>query len=136
MNKNELIDDLVLQWLMIADRDLMVAEQGLKAQIIITESICFHCQQAVEKYLKAFLVRYQIEFPKTHSIMNLINLCSKVDSSFKEKLSHYDILTDYAVEIRYPGEWFEPTIEEAKEAYELALEVKKFVQNKLMIQKS
>jgi HEPN domain-containing protein len=136
MNKNKLIDELVLQWIRIADRDLIVAEQGLKAQMIVTESICFHCQQAVEKYLKAFLVRYQIEFPKTHSIMNLVNLCSEVDNSFQEKLSHIDILTDYAVEIRYPGEWYEPTNEEAKEAYELALEVKEFVWEKLMIRKS
>ena len=55
--------------------------------------------------------------------MTLINLCSKVDSSFKEKLSHADILTDYAVEIRYPDEWYEPTIDEAKEAFRLTIEV-------------
>jgi HEPN domain-containing protein len=93
----------------------------------------FHCQQAVEKYLKAFLVKHQIEFPKTHSIMTLINLCSKVDSSFKEKLLEADILTDYAVEIRYPDEWYEPTPDETKRAYELANEVKQFVLEKLMI---
>ncbi len=134
MNRNEIIDDLALQWIKIAERDLITAEQGLKTKIIVTESVCFHCQQAVEKYLKAFLVKHQIEFQKTHSIMTLINLCSKVDDSFKDKLSHADILTDYAVEIRYPDEWYEPTIEEAKEAFELALEVKKFVEDKLMIQ--
>lgn len=110
MNKNELINDLVIQWIRIADRDLIAGEQGLKGNIIISEGVCFHCQQAVEKYLKAFLVKYQIEFPKTHSIMTLINLCSEVDNSF-EKLSHID-------------------------AYGLALDVKKFIRNKLMIQKS
>ena len=136
MNKNKVINDLVIQWIKIADRDLIAAEQGLKANIIISEGVCFHCQQAVEKYLKAFLVKYQIEFPKTHSIMTLINLCSEVDNSFNEELSHIDILTDYAVEIRYPDEWYEPTIEEAEEAYGLALEVKKFIRDKLMIQKS
>src|SRR5574340_828206 len=127
MNRNKLIDNIVLQWINIAERDLIVAEQGLKNDPVITEIVCFHCQQAAEKYLKAFLVKHQIEFLKTHSIMTLINLCSKVDSSFKDKLSHADVLTDYAVEIRYPDEWYEPTMEEAKEAYELALEVKKFV---------
>jgi HEPN domain-containing protein len=136
MNKNEVINDLVLQWLKIADRDLIYAQQGLNANIIISEGVCFHCQQAVEKYLKAFLVKYQVEFPKTHSIMTLINLCSEVDNSFNEKLPDIDILTDYAVEIRYPDEWYEPTIEEAEAAYGLALEVKKFVRSKIMIQKS
>jgi HEPN domain-containing protein len=70
---------------------------GLEAKTVITDTVCFHCQQAVEKCLKAFLVKHQIEFPKTHSIMTLINLCSKADSSFKEKLLKADILTDYAV---------------------------------------
>jgi len=42
-------------------------------------------------------------------------------------------LTDYAVEIRYPDEWYEPTPDEAKLAYELANEVKQFVLEKLMI---
>lgn len=107
MYKNELIENIVLQWIHIAERDLIAAEQGLKTDTIITEIVCFHCQQAAEKYLKAFLVKFQIEFQKTHSIMTLINLCSKVDRSFKDKLSDADILTDYAVEIRYPDEWYE-----------------------------
>ena len=132
-NRSELIDKLVRQWLKIAERDLMTAGQGLEAKTVITDTVCFHCQQAVEKYLKAFLVKHQIEFPKTHSIMTLINLCSKADSSFKEKLLEADILTDYAVEIRYPDEWYEPTPDETKRAYELANEVKQFVLEKLMI---
>ena len=92
----------------------------------VTEIICFHCQQAVEKYLKAFLTKHQVEFPKTHSIMTLINLCSGIDSSFKEKLSNADLLTDYAVEIRYPDDWYEPTIEETRKAYEITEKVNLF----------
>ena len=82
-SRSELIDELVRQWLKIAERDLMTAGQGLEAKTIITDTVCFHCQQAVEKYLKAFMVKHRIEFPKIHSIMTLINICSKVDSSFK-----------------------------------------------------
>lgn len=63
--------------------------------------------------------------------MTLINLCSTIDESFKNELSAADILTDYAVEIRYPDEWYEPTLEEAKEAYEMALNIKLFVLEKL-----
>ena len=50
-----------------------------------------------------------------------------MDSVFKDKLLYADLLTDYAVEIRYPDEWYEPTIEEAKDAYRVACEVKQFV---------
>lgn len=131
MDKNDIIDKLVQQWIKIAERDMITAQRELEIEPNVTDIICFHCQQAVEKYLKAFLTKEQIEFPKTHSIMTLINLCSEADSSFKEKLSNADILTDYAVEIRYPDEWYEPGIEEARKAYGLAKEVKEFVLDKL-----
>ena len=127
MKKNETIDDLTIKWINIAQRDLMAAEQGLKVYPVLAEIVCFHCQQAAEKYLKAYLVKHQVEFQKTHNIMSLINICSTVDSVFKEKLLYADLLTDYAVEIRYPDEWYEPTIEEAKDAYRVACEVKQFV---------
>lgn len=131
MGKKEVIDNLVNKWISIAERDSLTAKQGLDAETIITDTICFHCQQAVEKYLKAFLVKHQVEFTKTHSIMTLLNLCSIVDQSFSEELAEVDYLTDYAVEIRYPDEWYEPTIEEAMQAFQMALKVKGFVLDKL-----
>ena len=134
MDKNTLIEHLVNQWIKIAERDLLTAKQGLETNEVVTDTVCFHCQQAAEKYLKAFLVRKQIEFSKTHNIMFLLNLCSSVDKSFKENLPEADNLTDYAVEIRYPDDWYEPTIEETKQAYEVALKVKNFVLEKLKIQ--
>lgn len=133
MDKSNIIENLVSQWIEIAERNLLTAKQGLEAKTLVTDTVCFHCQQAVEKYLKAFLVKHQIEFPKTHSIMLLLNLCSSVDKSFKDELSEADSLTDYAVEIRYPDDWYEPTLEETKRAYEIALKVKDFVFKKLKI---
>jgi HEPN domain-containing protein len=78
-------------------------------------------------------VKNQIEFSKTHNIMSLPNLCATVDKSFKEEPQEAYILTDYAVEIRYPDDWYEPTIEETKKAYDIALNVKGFVLKKLDI---
>src|SRR3972149_1600042 len=98
MDKNTLIEHLVNQWIKIAERDLLTAKQGLETNEVVTDTVCFHCQQAAEKYLKAFLVQKQIEFSKTHNIMSLLNLCSSVDKSFKENLPEADNLTDYAVE--------------------------------------
>lgn len=131
MDKRNIIENLVSQWIEIAERNLLTAKQGLEAKTLVTDTVCFHCQQAVEKYSKAFLVKHQIEFPKTHSIMLLLNLCSNVDKSFKDELSEADSLTDYAVEIRYPDDWYEPTLEETKRAYEIALKVKDFVFKKV-----
>lgn len=136
MTNNKTIDELVAQWIRIAERDLLTARQGLEADELITDTTCFHCQQASEKYLKAFLVKKQIEFTKTHNIMSLLNLCAKVDDSFKKELSEADVLTDYAVEIRYPDDWYEPTIEETKQAYEISLKVKNFVPKKIRMNKN
>jgi hypothetical protein len=52
--------------------------------------------------------------------MSLLNRCSSADKSFKENLPEADNLTDYAVEIRYPDDWYEPTIEETKLAYPIS----------------
>mgnify|MGYP000307964815 CR=1 FL=1 len=49
-----------------------------------TSTICFHAQQAVEKYLKAFLILHDIDFPRTHDVDYLLLECRKIDrSNFK-----------------------------------------------------
>lgn len=131
MNRDETIKDLVAKWAKKAENDLLTAERQFLFDDPITETVCFHCQQAAEKYLKAFLVHHQVYFTKTHKIIELLELCATVDASFKDELQDADNLTDYAVEIRYPGAWMEPTIEDAKEALETAKKVKEFVLERL-----
>jgi HEPN domain-containing protein len=97
----------------------------------VTETVCFHCQQAVEKYLKAFLIYHQIYFKKTHQISELIELCSTLDPSFRTHLIEADDLSDYAVDVRYPDIGFEPDIKETKLALEISYKVQKFVLSKL-----
>lgn len=130
------IAELVKQWLHIADRNLAAAKQGLEDKNVLTDSVCFNCQQATEKYLKSFLTFHQIDFPKTHSMIALINLCATKDASFKEIADEADSLTDYAVEIRYPDDWYEPTPEETQKAFADTLKIKKFVLEKLQIKNS
>ena len=131
MNRDEAIKDLVGRWIKKAEYDLLSAERLLTFEDPITQTICFHCQQAAEKYLKAFLVQHQIYFTKTHNIMELLESCATVDISFRAQLQDADSLTDYAVEIRYPDTWLDPTIEDAKEAFQIAKKVKDFVLEKL-----
>ena len=131
MNRDETIKDLVNKWIKKAENDLLTAERQLSFEDPITQTVCFHCQQAAEKYLKAFLVHHQIYFTKTHRIMELLELCATVDSSFPDALQDADSLTDYAVEIRYPDVWLESTIEDAKEAFATAKKVKEFVLERL-----
>ena len=96
--------ELVLQWLDKAASDLDAAEQLCAQGGRFREITAFLCQQAVEKYLKAFLVRHQIEFPKTHDIAKLLDRVATVNAKIAESLRDADALTPFGVEVRYPSD--------------------------------
>lgn len=60
--------DILLQWLDKAAHDLIAADILIKANPLILDIAWFHCQQAVEKYLKAFLVYHNRDFIFTHNL--------------------------------------------------------------------
>jgi len=101
---------------------------------VVTDTICFHCQQAIEKYLKAFLTSKNVRFERIHDLLTLLELCIQKDKDF-EKLDKERIfeLTFYAVDLRYLDEFYIPSIEEAKSALNIATEVKEFILQKLEI---
>jgi len=47
--------EIAKQWAAKAANDLLNADNNLKSEIIPFDTVCFHCQQAAEKFLKAFL---------------------------------------------------------------------------------
>jgi len=128
-----MIDKYLKQWLIKALEDFRVAkhELALQEKEVATSAVCFHCQQAVEKLLKAYLILKNTDFERTHDLTYLLDLCSKHDPNFN-KFS-VEELTSYAVEIRYPDEFYVPSVKEAKVCFEKAAEVKDFVFNKLKI---
>ena len=130
-----MIDKETKNWLIKAINDYKTAEKliNLPENEIITDTLCFHCQQTVEKLLKAFLVYNKIEFQKVYTIEYLIRLCSTIDTEFEPLYEKTKNLTDYAIDIRYPDEFYIPTIEEARNAFESATFVKEFIFKKLNI---
>ncbi len=60
--------ELIKEWIRKAEHDLGMAELALENKPEYIDSICFHCQQTVEKYLKAYLVSLDIRFEKKHSL--------------------------------------------------------------------
>lgn len=126
------MDEYLKEWLNKAEKDIKAAEHELNyGEEAITEDVCFHAQQAVEKYLKAFLLFKGRGFERTHNLYRLKDLCCSIDPDFCE----IDLgnLSFYAVKIRYPEEFYEPTLEEAQEAYKIALFIREFVRKKLGI---
>lgn len=100
-------EETVKNWLFFADGDLKTAEDELNAQNPFTNTVCFHSQQCVEKYLKAFLTLMGQPFGKTHDIAELIELSKKSDKDFDQLYQlKADYLTKYAVEVRYPDEFY------------------------------
>ena len=114
--------DLVRAWLVKAQKDLFVAQDTLKYGAEYTDVTCFHAQQAAEKSLKAYLVWLEIEFPKTHVLGDLLDLIAQRDTILESNREAIESLTPFAVEARYP-EFFLPTLIEAKEAVETAVQV-------------
>ncbi len=114
----------VMQWLILADEDLNLASHafGLGAQSPY-RLIAYHAQQCAEKYLKAFLVYHNVDFPYTHSIRVLLKLCSSL-ATWTQTLKDAEELSPYAITARYPGEEQEVTEAESRRAFELARKVR------------
>ncbi len=87
-------------------------------------TVCFHSQQAAEKYLKAFLTHHQVEFPKTHAIDQLLDLIAPVNGNLSESLRDVIVLTSYGVDVRYPGDFPNVTGSDAQRAIQLAEKVR------------
>lgn len=124
------IESLLRQWIEKAEADLEVAQRmaGEAAKNLrIREIVGFHCQQAAEKYLKALLTRYQIEFPKTHDIKALLQLASSACGSIGDSLSDASWLTPFGVELRYPGDTAEMLPGGEAKAIAIANQVKQVV---------
>ena len=68
--------EMVRQWIRKAETDLEAAEVLFYKTPPLLYPACFHSQQAVEKYLKAFLTWHQVEFPKMHALGELLDLIS------------------------------------------------------------
>ncbi|MBI5208266.1 MAG: HEPN domain-containing protein [Candidatus Firestonebacteria bacterium] len=122
----------VNQWISYGDEDLDLARHAL-----ILENKCpyrliaYHAQQCAEKYLKAYLVYKNIDFPYTHNIRRLLEFCAE-KANWVETIKDAEELTPFAITTRYPGEEETVTKEEALHAIEVATKVRKIVRRALV----
>ena len=125
-------NDYLKTWLFRANEDIAVIEKLFESEPeLYASTICFHAQQAVEKFLKAFLVFHNIDFPKTHDLDYLLLECKKIDTK------NFDIdlgsLTDFGVSIRYPDDFYLPDKDETAQYRGIALKVKIVIENIIKI---
>jgi len=124
------LESLVCRWIEKAEADLAAAEQlapNAAANIRQREIVGFHCQQSVEKYIKALLTYDQVEFPKTHHIGRLRMLMSTIHPEAAEAMIGAEWLTPFGVEARYLDDAPEILVGDVIKAIETARSVKKVI---------
>lgn len=120
MNEVELAH--LKNWLSKANEDMAVLTKlsSSEADIEFYKSgITYHSQQAIEKYLKAYLIYNKNDFRKTHDLEWLLQQCRLIDNTSFDKLD-FGNLTDYAISSRYPDDFEAPSVEELKNFIHLA----------------
>ena len=116
---------VIRQWVQKAENDLKNAAHTLKlGETGPMDTVCFHAQQCVEKYLKALLILHGIEFSRIHHISALMAL---LPVRFRPDLTpvEQERLTDYVVSTRYPGDYEPIPLAEARQAVQIARRVRK-----------
>jgi HEPN domain-containing protein len=125
-------EEIVKLWCLKADNDLKAGKDELSTENPATDTVCFHMQQCVEKYLKAFLVHHGKEITKTHNLALVLQLCIDIDPSFEKlKDDGIAVLTVYAVGSRYPDDFYMPTQPESQKAVRIAEDTRNFVLTKI-----
>ncbi len=121
----------VRSWLARAETDLRAARVDLGAFPPLVGDALFHCQQAVEKALKAFLTAHDTPFRKTHDLDELTIACGRIDPELEREGDPARELTAFAWKFRYPGEPAEPQREEGETALVLAQRIYEAVRSRL-----
>jgi HEPN domain-containing protein len=119
--------EYIKNWLFRANEDIAVIKSLVAAGVeYYTSSICFHAQQASEKFLKAYLAYHDVDFPRTHDLDFLLLECQKIDKTAFQ--IDFKSLTDFGVSIRYPDDFYIPDEKEALEYSDTAISVKEIVE--------
>jgi HEPN domain-containing protein len=107
-------------WLAKAEHDLLNIENNLKASQIPWDTVCFHAQQAAEKFLKALLVFHGRPAILTHDLVALLAVCVQINPGLATRQQDCQKLSYYAVTARYPSDLYEPTESDARQMIEAA----------------
>ena len=92
------------EWAKKAEADRLIARKSGRSKTPLHDGVCFHCQQCVEKYLKAIIEEIGLPIPRTHDLDRLALLLLPHYPEFRSVRRGLVFLTTFAVATRYPGE--------------------------------
>jgi HEPN domain-containing protein len=124
--------EVVRLWVRKAEHDLEAARRIIAIEEGCPyDTVCFHCQQACEKYLKALLTLAGVHAPRTHDLEEIFHLLPPAARP-KIEVSGLSALNPYAVEVRYADDWREPQQKDAARAMEIVTVLRKAIREDLL----
>jgi HEPN domain-containing protein len=122
---------VVVEWLKKADEDFEFASSVIEESIFYAQ-ICFHFHQAAEKYLKTYIIAYDLEFKKIHDLPVLLKSCMVKEPNLQILLGDCKILNRFYIDTRYPVHWpTQYTKEEALKAQIASEKIRSAIINSL-----
>ncbi|MDE0427728.1 MAG: HEPN domain-containing protein [Candidatus Poribacteria bacterium] len=123
------MNPLTLEWIQKAEGDYTVMRQNHQSSTPVYDAICFHAQQCIEKYLKAWLQEANIPFSKTHDLKDSLSLIAPTIPAWRAWHSDFSSFTTHAVDLHYPGEF--ATAEDAAHVVQICTTVRQAVRDQL-----
>ena len=127
--EKDCMNPLTLEWIEKAENDYAAVQQLLLGSNPLHDIICFHAQQCIEKYLKAWLQEANVPVPRTHNLEELLALIIPTLPAWCDWQPDFKIITEYAVESRYLGP--SRTAENTQHATHICNEVRQAVRMQL-----
>ena len=121
---------IIQEWLLAAERDLKIAKEDIDKPER-RQDVTFHCQQAAEKFLKAFIIFKNLEFRPTHDLETLLHICLQQNKEFESIKTECRMLSPFYIGTRYPEFDERLTGQEVKEVLRYAEKIAEFVKGKI-----
>ncbi|MCE2415918.1 HEPN domain-containing protein [Candidatus Poribacteria bacterium] len=125
------MNPLTLEWMQKAEKDYAAVEWLQQAPIPDYDIICFHIQQCIEKYLKAWLQEANIPIPRSHDLKELLALIVPTVPLWQVWEPDFSEISKHAVATRYPGD--SATVDNAAHALQICDQVRHAIREHLKL---
>ncbi len=129
--EKDCMNPLTLEWVKKVEEDYNAAKWLQQAPNLLHNSICFHAQQCVEKYLKAWLQKANIQAPRTDNLEELLDLIVATLPEWQYWQPDCKIIMAYAGDPRYPRD--SRTAEDTHHAMHICDAVRRAVRTQLKL---
>ncbi len=123
--------DYIRRWIELAKDELKMAEDLMSVEFPVYKGVCLHCQQAVEKIMKGYVLTLGLEIVKTHDISKIGSQIFGQDESCENIIQRVVHFTDYSIRGRYPDDFEDIEDSEARQVLLLSHEVVAFFRIKI-----